>query len=306
MNFIITGGAGFIGINIALELEKQGHHVYLVDNLSSGSKDNLKEFQGTFIQEDIRTIDWEKRFGNLDIACVFHEAAITDTRVMDERLIKAVNVDAFKRLAEYCISKNIKLVYASSAAVYGSATPPMKEDQKLTPLNPYGKSKMKMDEVALELMEKSPKSIIIGLRYFNVFGPYEAKKGSFASMIYQLYTLMKKGKNPRVFSYGEQTRDHVYVKDVVKINLLAYKSKKSGIYNTGTGIETSFNEIIENWNKLLDLNLKTEFMENPYGFFQKRTCADLGKIRVEFGYKPEFNVEKGMEDYLMFLKKENL
>lgn len=289
MKVIVTGGGGFIGSNIAMALDKE-HEVAVVDNFSNSAKKNLEGFNGTIVANSILDYKW----GEIDADVVFHQAAVSDTRVTDEKLMIETNVNAFKKLLEWAEPSGVKVIYASSAAVYGNSEAPQRVNQELTPLNVYGKSKVMMDKLASSYFDKMH---IIGLRYFNVFGPREAHKDKFASMIYQLAQQMKAGKNPRIFTDGEQKRDHIYVKDVLQANFKAMNAKKSGIANVGIGKATTFNRIIEILNEVLGTNLEPEYFECPYDFFQKHTEADLTEAKELFDYKPEWSVEKGVKDY---------
>ena len=290
MRAIVTGGAGFIGSNLALELQER-HDVVVVDNLFSGNKSNLDGFEGEFVQADICSVDWAA----LGPDAVFHLAAVTDTRIKDAGLMARVNFEASRRLFEFASSRGIPVVYASSAAVYGNGQSPMKIGQPLNPLNPYGKSKLEMEKCAENLPGGS---LRVGLRYFNVFGPHEQFKNGFASMIWQLSRQMLGGKRPRIFKHGEQTRDHVYVKDVVQATIRALDAKENCVLNVGTGKETSFNQIIAFLNKALGLDFEPEYIVNPYDFYQTRTCADIGLTREKIGYSPQYSVESGIRDYL--------
>jgi ADP-L-glycero-D-manno-heptose 6-epimerase len=156
MKALVTGGAGFIGSNIAMELDKE-HEVTVLDNFSNGSEKNLEGFTGKIIKDSIVDFDWQK----LDVDVVFHEAAISDTRVMDEDLMMQTNVEAFRKMLEWASQNNVKVIYASSAAVYGNSPAPHRVSQPLTPLNIYGKSKVEMDKVATEYFDKMH---VIGLR----------------------------------------------------------------------------------------------------------------------------------------------
>ena len=147
---------------------------------------------------------------------------------------------------------------------------------------------------------------IVGLRYFNVYGPRESYKGKSASMIYQLYLQMKAGKRPRIFKYGEQKRDFVYVKDIVAANLKAMEkvlSGVSGIFNAGTGESAYFNKIIKELNRNLGTNYEPDYFENPYGFYQNITKADIKLSAKTLGFRSQFDIEKGIADYVRYLEK---
>ena len=295
---LITGGAGFIGSNLALELEKEGHKVTIIDNLFSGTKENLKEFKGKFINLDVPLSEVKDIEGEFDI--IFHQAAITDPRFEDDKKLYRENIAGFKNMIELAKKNNAKLIYASSASLYGNGDIPMKEDQKKDLLTAYAKSKLEIDNIAEKLVNKMH---IVGLRYFNVFGPRESYKGRPASMIYHLRKQMLGGKRPRLFKYGEQKRDHIYVKDVVRANLIALNAP-SGIYNVGTGVATSFNDLVEILNEVLGTNLEIEYIDNPYkGTYQANTQADTTKAEKILGFKAKYSLKEGIEDYIKWLEE---
>ncbi len=301
---LVTGAAGFIGCNIALELQKQGHEVIALDNFEVGVEENLQEFEGRIVDTDIRSFKWQNELGKEKPDAIIHEAAITDTTVKDRELMMAVNFDAFKKIVDFSEKKNVNLVYASSAAIYGRGKVPMKEEQEKDILSYYAESKLEMDKFSeTKFADFEKKGLkLVGLRYFNVYGPREAHKGKMASMIWQLYLRMQNGR-PRIFKNGEQTRDQIYVKDCVAATLLALKAKKNEVYNVGSGKETSFNKIIELLNKNLGKNLQPEYIENPYSHFQNATCADLAKAKKFLLFNPKWSIEEGIKDYVKFLRR---
>lgn len=291
MRCLVTGGAGFIGTNLALELENQGHEVVIADNLSSGAKENLNGFKGKFVKADI-----SQQFNlNLRFDVIFHEAAITDPRYDDDKETWRSNVEGFKNIIEVAKKNKAKLIYASTAGLYGNGKVPMKEGQEKEILSVYGKSKFEMDNMAEKLFEKMH---IVGLRYFNVFGPHEKNKGRSASMIYHLGKQIIDGKNPRIFKMGEQKRDHIYVKDAVKATIKALDAK-SGIYNVGTGTATSFNDLIKILNKVLGADMKQEYFDMPYEAetYQGNTQADTTNAEEILGFNAEYKLEEGIKDY---------
>jgi ADP-L-glycero-D-manno-heptose 6-epimerase len=199
-----------------------------------------------------------------------------------------------------------KVIYASSAAVYGNCPAPMREDGCLKPKNVYGFSKLMMDNLAFKYLRKYQNAAIIGLRYFNVYGFGEAHKGKFASMVYQLMAKMVRGEKPRLFKWGEQKRDFVYIKDVVKANLLAMEKGIGGVYNVGSGRARSFNELVAILNEVLGTDFDIEYFDNPYDFYQNYTEADLTKISNVLGYKPDWSLEEGVRDYFQTLKEKGI
>jgi len=294
MKVLVTGGAGFIGSNLSLELERLGHEVTVVDNYSSTKKGNLEGFGGRIIEKDVsRDFAMEKEFD-----AIFHLASITDTTFGDDNEMMRQNVEGFKNVLAIARPAT-KFVYASSAGVYGSEKVPMKEGEDEVPLNAYAESKLMLDKIA---REKYGEMHIVGLRYFNVFGPREKFKGKSSSMIYQLRNQILEGKNPRIFYDGEQKRDHIYVKDVVEATIKALEAKEPGTYNVGTGVATSFNQIIEYLNELLGTDKEADYFDNPIKeVYQHNTQADTTKSRELMGWEAKYSVKEGMKDYFEWL-----
>jgi ADP-L-glycero-D-manno-heptose 6-epimerase len=293
MKCLVTGGAGFIGSNLALELEKQGHEVTIVDNFLSGTKENLKDFKGKFIELDISN-EFEL---NDKFEIIFHLAAITDPRCGDDKETVRANIQGFKNIIKLAEKNNAKLIYASTAGLYGNGPVPMKEDQDKQMISAYGASKLVMDEIANKIFDKMH---IVGLRYFNVFGPNEKHKGKPASMIYHLSKQIKAGKKPRIFKQGEQKRDHIYVKDAVDATIKAVDAKKSCIVNLGTGIATDFNELIKVLNEVLGTNFEPEYFDMPYDpkTYQSNTQADTTKAEEFLNFKAKWALKEAIEDYM--------
>lgn len=180
MECLVTGGAGFIGSQLALKLVGLGHQVTIWDDYSSGDSKNLK-----FLSSQVQKKDLSEAFAldkNYDV--IFHQAAITDPRYPDDQKLYHKNVSSFESLLDSCLQRKIKLIYASTAGVYGNGPTPMKESQEKDCQTAYAKSKLRMDELAENYFDKLH---IVGLRYFNVFGPHEEAKGRPASMIFHLW-----------------------------------------------------------------------------------------------------------------------
>jgi ADP-L-glycero-D-manno-heptose 6-epimerase len=161
-----------------------------------------------------------------------------------------------------------------------------------------------MDNLANRAAREFQDWIIVGLRYFNVYGPREAHKGVPASMVYHLSRQMKSGERPRIFKHGEQQRDFVYVQDIVEGSIRARAAKESGIYNLGSGHARSFNELIDVLNHSLGTDFKPEYIENPHAHYQNYTQADLTQVRNNLGYEPRYPLETGVADYMKWLYPE--
>lgn len=297
MRVLVTGGAGFIGSSIVSVLEDKGVEVYVLDNFSHSDYKNLMKAKGEIICADILDEAVYKRLPELD--AVIHAAAITDTTLTDDTKMMNVNFNGFKSVLNFCLDRKIKLVYASSAGVYGTGPSPMKEAQKLMPHNTYAYSKYLCDCLAQKVANKKNSPLIVGLRYFNVYGFGEHHKQKSASMIYQLYLQMAEENRPRVFKYGEQKRDFIYVKDVARMTVEALNLKASTILNLGTGKARSFNDIISILNRLLKKNLKPDYFDNLYeGKYQDYTEADITHLRKTLGTTVYFSLEEGIKDYI--------
>jgi ADP-L-glycero-D-manno-heptose 6-epimerase len=303
LNLLVTGGAGFIGSNLALAFQEKFPRARLtvIDDFRSGDFKNLAGYRGDFIAQNLALLDWRGQFGDEKFDAIFHLASITDTTNHNQFEQVHDNVESFRRILEFARPTKTRIVYASSASIYGPAREASMESNGAAPSNIYAFSKAIMDNIALREMKEDPDWTIIGLRYFNVYGPREAHKGVPASMVYHLSKQMKAGQRPRIFKHGEQKRDFVYVKDIVEGSVLALGAKESGIYNLGYGQARSFNELVEVLNKSLGTNLRPDYFDNPHLHYQNFTEADLTRVRDALGYQPQFPLERGVADYMNWL-----
>ena len=294
---LVTGGAGFIGSNLALEIQKRfpAAQITVIDDLRGSSFKNLIGFKGDALTFNVAEKDWLHAVKDRPLEVIFHLASITDTTILDEKKMMFDNVEGFRNVLGLALEKKAEVVYASSAAVYGSQEAPMKEEDAGKPNNVYGFSKWTMDQIAKTYEGKLK---LAGLRYFNVFGPGEWFKGAAASMIYQLAKQMMAGKRPRIFKWGEQRRDFIYVKDAVAATLRAREAGQNTVLNVGTGKSTSFNEVIEALNEGLGTRLEPDYFDNPYNFYQDFTQADMSHTKREIGFEPEFTTREGILDYV--------
>lgn len=316
---LITGGAGFVGSNLVAELQRRQPEARLlvIDDMRSGSFANLcthesKPFayRGHVIAQSLNDLKLYETVENFDPQVIFHLASITDTTVTDEAKMIADNVEPFEDLLDVSVELGIKLVWVSSAATYGQhangatqAQRPFALDDAGVPANVYGFSKWVMENAARNMLAEHPEAHIVGLRYFNVFGPGEQFKKHMASMVYQLAMQMLDGKRPRIFAPGTQARDQVYVKDVVDCTLAAADDRvKSGVYNVGSGVATSFNDIVAALNAALGTSLEPDYFENPYAFYQDYTCADMTATAKGLRWKPRWKPADAIAEYAQLLK----
>lgn len=308
---LITGGAGFIGSNLAFYFQKHhpGAKVYIFDKFRSGECfpsgnpmtlghfQNLVGFKGNVIVGDITDSKDMQKLKDYDFDVIFHQAAISDTTVQNQELVMKANYEAFLRLLEVANHSQAMMIYASSAGTYGNSSAPNIIGKGEVPENVYGYSKLCMDNYVRKILDSDPSMPIIGLRYFNVYGKREFYKGKTASMILQLALQALAHKKVRLFKNGEQKRDFVYIKDVIQANVKALESAKSGIYNIGSGKARSFNDVIACLQKHLG-DFEVEYIDNPYTFFQTHTEADISASSEHLSYTPRFTLEAGIEAYL--------
>ena len=307
-SILVTGGAGFIGSNLVLTLQERMPQVRLtaIDDFRSGDFKNLAGYAGDFVAQNLATLDWQQQFGDEQFDAIFHLASITDTTLHDQFVQVHDNVESFRRLLNFARPNRTRVIYASSAATYGAADTASVETNGAAPANIYAFSKVIMDNLANRAARESQDWIIVGLRYFNVYGPREAHKGVPASMVYHLSRQMKAGQRPRIFKQGEQQRDFVYVKDIVEGSIRALEAKQSGIFNLGSGQARSFNELVDVLNRSLGTDFKPDYIENPHAHYQNYTQADLTSVRSGLGYEPKYPLETGVADYMKWLWPEKL
>ena len=308
LKLIVTGGAGFIGSNLTLALQEKFPKARLtvIDDFRSGDFRNLAGYGGDFVAQNLATLDLREQFGDEKFDAIFHLASITDTTMHDQFAQVHDNVESFRRILNFAKPTKTRIIYASSASTYGPAKEASTEANGAAPANIYAFSKTIMDNVAMRAARETPDWILVGLRYFNVYGPRETHKGVPASMIFHLSKQMKAGQRPRIFKQGEQKRDFVYVKDVVEGSIRALDARTSGIYNLGSGQARSFNDLVGILNKSLGTDFEPDYIENPHAHYQNFTQADLTKVRGALGYEPRYPLETGVADYMEWLyPKEN-
>ena len=310
---IVTGGTGFVGSNIVKALNNQGREdILVVDDLKNGIKfKNLADCQimDYIDKKDFLTKIHQSETFNSVIDIIYHQGACSATTEWDGQYMMKNNYDYSKDVLHYCIKRQIPFIYASSAATYGANTIFKETPEYELPLNVYGYSKLLFDQYVRKILP-NVHSQIVGLRYFNVYGPREAHKGNMASVAFHLNNQAINTQQVKLFqgcdgyANGEQRRDFIYIDDVVKINLwFAAHSGKSGIFNVGTGRSQTFNEVAQGVLKF-HTNAKLEYVAFPEhlkGRYQSFTEADISALR-EIGYDAPFmTVGQGVEKYMEWL-----
>ncbi|MEM3541151.1 MAG: SDR family oxidoreductase [Candidatus Bilamarchaeaceae archaeon] len=298
MKILITGGAGFIGSHLAEALLKRGHAVRILDNFSTGKEENIKDIENSI--EIIRGSITEKEvlenaIENVDY--VLHHAAqisVVDS-IKNPKKTWEINIKGTKLLLNAAVKNKVKkVILASSAAVYGNEPGlPKTEQMRTKPTSPYGDSKL-MNEYMAQKYHQQDKINIISLRYFNVYGPRQHPQSAYAGVISKFMEKMIKGERPIIYGNGEQTRDFVYVEDVVSANILALESTvKNGIYNIGSGKETSLNELVKTLNEILGTKIEPIYEPPREGDIQ-RSVADISKAKKDLGYIPKYTLKEGL------------
>lgn len=316
-NILITGGAGFIGSNLALYFQEnfssskvvvfdcfRSNEIFSNGNLKSfGHYNNLITFTGDIICGNINSKSDLALLGDYHFDYIFHFAAISDTRIYDQEIVMKTNVNSFYDLLELARKNKAVMVYASSAATYGNQLPPQTEGNE-KPENPYGYSKYVMDQIANKYSKENPDLTAVGLRFFNVYGPREFYKAKTSSMIIQLGHQILSGKAPRLFNNSDSIfRDFIYIDDVLQSILLACKPSQNGVYNVGSGISRSFQDVADILQNELNTDLGTEYFVNPYNGYQMHTQANISLSKANLGFKPNFSLEQGIKAYTPEIKR---
>jgi ADP-L-glycero-D-manno-heptose 6-epimerase len=323
MYYVVTGAAGFIGSNLVKALNERGiTDIIAVDDWSRGDRfGNLVDCDiADFLDKDDFLEKLEAGLFDGAVAALLHQGACSDTTQTDGRYVMSANYDYSKRLLEHCIEDEVHFLYASSAAVYGAGREFREARECEAPLNLYGYSKFLFDQLVRRRFEERSAQIV-GLRYFNVYGEREAHKGRMASVAYHFFNQYRAAGHVRLFTGsggfgdGEQRRDFVSVEDCVKVNLFFLdRPELSGIFNVGTGVARSFNEVAAavvnacrraGGEPPLTLAAMRErgivqyipFPDELKGRYQSYTQADLTALRAAGYAEPFLDVEEGVARY---------
>jgi ADP-L-glycero-D-manno-heptose 6-epimerase len=315
---LVTGGAGFIGSNLIRALNDHGFtEILVVDELEANSE-KLSNCKGCavldFVEKDTFSDMLQRGRLEHEVAMVYHQGACTDTLVDDEALMMESNFAFSKRLLDWAAERRITMVYASSAAIYGGSSAFTEDPRNEAPLNAYGRSKLAFDRYVRERLNCID-TTLVGLRYFNVYGPREGHKGRMMSMVGRMYRQLIDSSTITLFEGtggfgdGEQRRDFVFVDDVVKINLeFGCGPPRKGIFNVGTGSSRSFRDIARIWIESLGSG-RVHYVPVPAAIrerYQSFTEADLTELR-RAGYDGGFTpLERGVAMYCEWLESERL
>ena len=308
--YIVTGGAGFIGSNIARTLIGRGHQdVVVVDDLTDGHKFvNISDLDiADYLDKDefLERMSDDRGFAK-SVTAILHQGACSETTEWDGRFMMQNNYSYSQKLLQHCLQHQKQFIYASSAAVYGGSQEFVEDPRFEKPLNVYGYSKIQFDRYVRRIAANA-RSQVVGLRYFNVYGPREQHKGSMASVAFHFNNQISDHGEAKLFAgtdgyaNGEQLRDFVYIDDICKVNLWFLDNPgATGIFNAGTGRAQSFNDVA---NAVIEWHGKGRIRYVPFpvyleGAYQSFTQADLTQLR-QAGCDVQFrSVEDGVKHYL--------
>jgi len=311
MRILITGGAGFIGSHLADRLIKNGDKVILIDNLSTGKKENINP-KAKFYKINIQSPKISDILKKEKPEILFHLAAQIDVRKSVEDPIKDAKINilgslnVIKNFYQESLknTKKPKIIFSSTGgAIYGDAKIiPTPETYPEFPLSPYGICKLTIEKY-LNYYWKVFNIPYVALRYANVYGPRQNSKGE-SGVVSIFIDKLFSGESPIINGSGKQTRDFVFIEDIIEANILAMKKNKVGVYNIGTGKETDINTIFQKLKKITNSNLKSVHCLEKKGE-QKRSCLDYKKAQKELSWNPKYNLDEGLIKTVEWFKKVN-
>lgn len=299
MKVLVIGGAGFIGSNLTERLVIEGHDVIVLDNLSVGSYNNLVDVSCTLIIGDMNDEDLLRKC-LVGVDYVFFQAGPSSAPMYESNPFETISASLTGFLKTLELSKCAgvqRVIYASSSSIYGNVTLPHSESLHLsTPVNFYSETKIAMERFA-HIYSNLKNLDTIGLRYFSVYGPKEESKGCYANVVHQFFWKMKVGEAPIIYGDGTQSRDFIHVFDVIEANILAMSNGKSGeVYNIGTGIAHTFNQVITILNQYMNTNMPPKYIENPIFNYVQYTLADIKKAKRDLKFQAEISLSDGLKE----------
>ncbi len=301
LSILVTGGAGFIGSNLVEDLLASGEKVTVLDNMDTGNTLNLKDLDGSLKVIEASCADASKL--DLHPDAIYH-LGIPSSSPMYKKNPFLVGEAINGTISVFELAKKAKcrVVYASSSSLYNGIAPPHQEDMAIQVTDYYTEARLAIERIA-ELYKRLFDVSSVGMRFFSVFGPKEKSKKQYANMVSQFLWEMMEGKSPLIYGDGHQTRDFIYVKDVVVALRLAMRSDYHGISNVGTGAAYSFNDVIDLVNDALGSKIKPKYIENPIKNYVAHTLSNTSKAEAVLGFKARCELLDGIKNLLRIYSK---
>ncbi len=293
MRYLVAGGAGFIGSNITRKLLHDGHNVVVLDNFHTGSRNNVPDGADMIIESECENIPKQSTIGSLDGIFYANGASSSPMYKQDPSLV-GKTINGFIHMLEIAHEEGCKLVYASSSSVYNGNPVPWHEDMEIKVTDLYAETRFEMERLA-RLYRDFYDVRSIGLRLFSVYGPGEKYKGEYANLITQFMWAALDGKPIVIYGDGSQRRDFTYIDDVVRAFFLAmYSPAPTGLYNVGTGVNYSLDEMLKVLGEIVGKPIKREYIPNPIKNYVADTLADTTLSKKKLGFVAEYSLEEGI------------
>lgn len=297
---LVTGGAGFIGSNLVESLLESGEDVIVLDNMHTGSAGNLEDLKN---KGNLRLIEAScNALPGLQLkpTAIYH-LGIPSSSPMYKRdpFLVGEAINGSIAVLELARKSEARVIYASSSSLYSGIAPPHMEDAAIKVTDYYTEARLVLERLA-ELYSKLYGVSSAGMRFFSVYGPKECSKKQYANMVSQFLWEMMDGKAPVIYGDGSQTRDFIYVNDVVRALKMAMDSDYQGILNVGTGKAYSFNEVICMLNEMMGLKIQPEYVENPIKNYVKDTQADPAKASQVLGFMARYSLKDGIKSLVEY------
>jgi UDP-glucose 4-epimerase len=301
LSTLVTGGAGFIGSNLVEELLAAGEDVVVLDNMHTGSPENLKGLEGSLKLFHASCNDLSGM--DLHPEMIYHLGIPSSSPMYKKNpYLVGEAINGFTSVFELARKSGSRVVYASSSSLYSGLLPPHREDMTIRVSDYYTEARLAMERMA-ELYRQLYNIDSVGMRFFSVYGPKETAKQQYANMVTQFLWEMQNKKTPIIFGDGLQTRDFTFVKDVTRALQLAMKSDYHGIVNVGTGKAYTFNQAVEVLNECMGLDIKPQYVPNPIKNYVLHTLSDTAKSEKVLGFKARYGLEDGVKELLKYYAK---